>query len=203
MRKNKLGLLKILSTVFVLVWMITVFIFSGQDGIDTLNTSGAFIHSIDSKVSKNEDSPVISHNNNQADEKNTLKKKEYKYKYSNQVQKIVRKNAHYFLYMLGGILLSVFFYVNSNENRIKENTNETRITARKYHIFSKSIFYAMIIGILYACTDEFHQKFVPGRTYSIKDVFIDSLGIITGSIIFILLKYTITKRKDKMLKMEE
>lgn len=203
MRKNKLGLLKILSTVFVLVWMITVFIFSGQDGIDTLNTSGAFIHSIDSKVSKNEDSPVISHNNNQADEKNTLKKKEYKYKYSNQVQKIVRKNAHYFLYMLGGILLSVFFYVNSNENRIKENTNETRITARKYHIFSKSIFYAMIIGILYACTDEFHQKFVPGRTYSIKDVFIDSLGIITGSIIFILLKYIMTKRKDKMLKMGE
>lgn len=199
MRKNKLGLLKILSTVFVLVWMITVFIFSGQDGIDTLNTSGAFIHSIDSKVSKNEDSPVISHNNKQADEKNTLKKKEYKYKYSSQLQKVVRKNAHYFLYMLGGILLSVFFYVNLDKSNIKE----TRITLRKYHIFSKCIFYAMIIGILYACTDEFHQKFVPGRTCSIKDVFIDSLGIITGSIIFILLKYLITKRKDKMLKMGE
>jgi len=41
---------------------------------------------------------------------NTLKKKEYKYKYSSQLQKVVRKNAHYFLYMLGGILLSVFFY---------------------------------------------------------------------------------------------
>lgn len=199
MRKNKLGLLKILSTVFVLVWMITVFIFSGQDGIDTLNTSGAFIHSIDSKVSKNEDSPVISHNNNQADEKNTLKKKEYKYKYSSQLQKVVRKNAHYFLYMLGGILLSVFFYVNLDKSNIKE----TRITLRKYHIFSKCIFYAMIIGILYACTDEFHQKFVPGRTCSIKDVFIDSLGIITGLLIFILLKYLITKRKDKMLKMGE
>lgn len=119
MRKNKLGLLKILSTVFVLVWMITVFIFSGQDGIDTLNTSGAFIHSIDSKVSKNEDSPVISHNNNQADEKNTLKKKEYKYKYSSQLQKVVRKNAHYFLYMLGGILLSVFFCANLEKSTIK------------------------------------------------------------------------------------
>jgi len=199
MRKNKLGLLKILSTVFVLVWMITVFIFSGQDGIDTLNTSGAFIHSIDSKVSKNEDSPVISHNNNQADEKNTLKKKEYKYKYSSQLQKVVRKNAHYFLYMLGGILLSVFFYANLDKSNIKE----TRIALRKYHLFSKCIFYAMITGILYACTDEFHQKFVPGRTCSIKDVFIDSLGIITGSIIFILLKYLITKRKDKMLKMGE
>lgn len=61
----------------------------------------------------------------------------------------------------------------------------------------------MIIGILYACTDEFHQKFVPGRTCSIKDVIIDSLGIITGSLIFILLKYIMTKRKDKMLKMGE
>lgn len=203
MIKNKLGLLKILSTVFVLIWMITVFIFSGQDGIETLNTSGAFIHSIDSKVSKNEDSPVVSYSNKQADEDDTLKKKEYKYKYSSQVQKIVRKNAHYFLYMLGGILLSVFFYVNSSKNNIKENKMETGIAIRRYHIFSKCIFYSMIIGIVYACTDEYHQSFVPGRTCSVKDVFIDSLGIITGSIIFILLKFYIYKHKDKMLKMEE
>ena len=45
MHKGKI--LKIISTIFVLVWMITVFIFSSQDGTQTLNTSGAFIYAIE------------------------------------------------------------------------------------------------------------------------------------------------------------
>ena len=32
------------------------------------------------------------------------------------------------------------------------------------------------IVVLYAATDEFHQRFVPNRTGSVKDVFIDSAG---------------------------
>lgn len=203
MKINKWELLKKLSTAFVLLWMVIVFIFSSQDGIETLNTSGAFIHSIDYKVSKNENSPVVSYSNNHADENGTLKRKEYKYKYSSQLQKIVRKNAHYFLYMLGGILLSVFFYANCKKNKIKENTQEKRIVIRKYHLFSKCIFYSVIVGIIYACSDEFHQKFVPGRTSSIKDVLIDSFGILSGAIMFSLLKFILNKHKDKMLKMGE
>ena len=33
------------------------------------------------------------------------------------------------------------------------------------------------VGILYACTDEWHQTFVPGREGSWRDVGIDALGI--------------------------
>lgn len=38
----------------------------------------------------------------------------------------------------------------------------------------------MIIAAAYAGLDEYHQSFVPGRTAELKDVFIDSLGIIAG-----------------------
>jgi VanZ family protein len=36
---------------------------------------------------------------------------------------------------------------------------------------------AMLIPALYACSDEWHQAFVPGRKGTVRDVAIDSLGI--------------------------
>jgi VanZ family protein len=35
----------------------------------------------------------------------------------------------------------------------------------------------MLIAALYACSDEWHQTFVPGRVGSVRDVAIDGLGI--------------------------
>ena len=37
-------------------------------------------------------------------------------------------------------------------------------------------FIAILVTILYACTDEFHQLFVPGRAGQLKDVLIDTIG---------------------------
>ncbi len=37
---------------------------------------------------------------------------------------------------------------------------------------------ALSIVVLYAATDEYHQRFVPNRTGSIKDVFIDTTGAV-------------------------
>lgn len=52
----------------------------------------------------------------------------------------------------------------------------------------KNIFIVSILFcILYSCTDEFHQLFVSGRSGSIKDVMIDSIGIIIGIAIYKLL----------------
>ena len=39
---------------------------------------------------------------------------------------------------------------------------------------------AFIFCFLYACSDEVHQLFVPGRAFEIKDIIIDSAGIIVG-----------------------
>jgi VanZ family protein len=41
-----------------------------------------------------------------------------------------------------------------------------------------SLIYAIIVSIFYAFTDEFHQTYIPTRTGTIRDVLIDSIGIL-------------------------
>lgn len=42
---------------------------------------------------------------------------------------------------------------------------------------------AIIVAALYSLTDEFHQAFVPGRTASVVDCGIDTLGATTGILV--------------------
>ncbi len=39
---------------------------------------------------------------------------------------------------------------------------------------------ALVIAVLYACSDEFHQSFVPNRNAALTDVMIDTLGASVG-----------------------
>ena len=48
---------------------------------------------------------------------------------------------------------------------------------------SKYLFLAILASTLYACTDELHQLFVPGRTGQIFDVFVDTLGATFGCLL--------------------
>src|SRR5262249_9657326 len=41
----------------------------------------------------------------------------------------------------------------------------------------KALLGGFAISFLYACTDEFHQRFVPGRTPAFDDVLIDAIGM--------------------------
>ena len=50
-----------------------------------------------------------------------------------------------------------------------------------------NIYYAISLSILYSCTDEFHQLFISGRSGSIRDVLIDSIGILIGTYLYKLL----------------
>ena len=49
---------------------------------------------------------------------------------------------------------------------------------------AKSLSLAWGIGALYACTDEFHQRFVPGRSGELRDVGIDCCGVLTGVLLY-------------------
>jgi hypothetical protein len=51
-------------------------------------------------------------------------------------------------------------------------------------LISKIILTAILFGIFYGSTDEFHQSFVPGRTCSLSDLFVDAVGSLTGSLGF-------------------
>ncbi|WMJ85888.1 VanZ family protein [Anaerocolumna sp. MB42-C2] len=59
------------------------------------------------------------------------------------------------------------------------------------------LFWCEGICILYACSDEFHQLFVPERSGQITDVLIDSIGITFGLLIFFLFLKIYNRYKPK------
>jgi VanZ family protein len=46
----------------------------------------------------------------------------------------------------------------------------------------RSLFFAVVISTLYGVSDEFHQSFVPNRNVDPKDVLVDFLGAMGGSL---------------------
>lgn len=80
----------------------------------------------------------------------------------------VRKNAHFFIYMALGMSLLLS----------REKTGKREVLE--------------VVGfiILYAISDEYHQSFVPGREASFRDVYIDTLGGISGVLAVKMMFYT-------------
>jgi VanZ family protein len=74
---------------------------------------------------------------------------------------IVKKGGHMFGYAL---LASAYFHA----------LNQGKGMSRGQFIG------ALCLAFFYAITDEFHQRFTPGRTPSISDVLIDTLGAVFG-----------------------
>ena len=95
---------------------------------------------------------------------------------SRTIEPYVRKIAHFSEYAVGGILIFLLL-----------------LTFEKISPMIRNIL-SIIITIIYAITDEVHQVFIPGREGKIIDVYIDTLGIITG-ILFINLIIKIFNKK--------
>ncbi len=55
--------------------------------------------------------------------------------------------------------------------------------------------YSILIAIIYAVSDEFHQMFVGGRTATLRDIFFDLSGIFLGLILISLLLKNIWVQK--------
>lgn len=85
-----------------------------------------------------------------------------------RLEPIIRKLAHFTLYALVGFSVMGFFCTFDIKNKYK-------------------LLWSCVIGVTYAITDEWHQSFTPGRSARLLDVGIDSLGVITGIFIMILL----------------
>lgn len=60
--------------------------------------------------------------------------------------------------------------------------------------FKRPMLYSSVLTVLYASSDEMHQMFVPGRGPMVRDVMIDSMGVVIGIIIVMLVK-RLSKRK--------
>lgn len=76
---------------------------------------------------------------------------------------LVRKTAHATEYTMLGLSLMLHL----NELVKKRGLRNPR-------------FMSFLIGVLYAASDEIHQIYVPGRSGELKDVLLDSAGVLLG-----------------------
>ena len=95
------------------------------------------------------------------------------------IEPYVRKVAHFAEYAVGAILIYLLLYTFP------------KISSKIRTISS------IIITIIYAISDEIHQLYIPGREGKIVDVYIDTLGIITG-VIFINILIKIFRNTNKI-----
>lgn len=91
----------------------------------------------------------------------------------------IRKVAHFTIYMILGIWAVLAW----------------REYRQEMH-FMKRILPPWIVAVVYALSDEFHQRFVPGRAGQLRDVCIDSCGAIVGILLVQLGIYLIHRRHD-------
>ena len=52
----------------------------------------------------------------------------------------------------------------------------------------KKVLGSLLFGAFYASTDELHQYFVPGRSARLFDVGIDTLGVLTGVLAYLVVR---------------
>ena len=79
---------------------------------------------------------------------------------------IVRKTAHFSIYALLGLL------------------SAAAVTATVSDAGLRRIWLPFLIGALYAVSDEFHQFFIPGRSCEVRDMAVDSAGVLLGVLLF-------------------
>lgn len=103
---------------------------------------------------------------------------EQKIELTDRIESVIRKIAHFTIYTLVGFLLMCLMCTYKLKQLDQISTS-------------------LIIGVIYASTDEIHQAFIPGRGSQITDVMLDSLGVLTGIFISLLVVETIRKITKK------
>lgn len=155
----------IIYAVISIAIMLTIFGFSSQNYESTMKTSDTIVKPIENAVKKD--------SSNFAD---TKTEKNYKKKLENKLDKAVRKSAHMTIFGVLGIFLYLFF----------KSLNFSDADA---------IILTLVICGMYGCTDEWHQKFVKGRTSQFFDVCVDEMGVVISmTVIRILSKYESYKK---------
>lgn len=81
----------------------------------------------------------------------------------------LRKLAHFTLYLMLGCGL-------------------TGITSHKLRRMPMAVCVSVLLGAVFAASDEFHQVFSEGRGPSVQDVLLDTCGVAAGSMFYSLFK---------------
>ena len=157
----------IILGIVTLLWMGVIFYMSNDSGEDSGNKSGDIINFIVSKYDQITNASIEKINYH-----NSIEFKE-------KANYIFRKVCHFSEYFVLSILLINWF-----------------ISLSKYTMLLSSI-WTIIISLVYALLDEYHQTFISGRSGNIIDSMIDTSGAITGTILVIIIYYIINKNNMK------
>lgn len=162
---TKRTIIKATLIVLLFILFITIFCFSNQNGEDSTIISRGITRKVADKISR------IQNLEGAEREKAILK-----------IEVVIRKLAHFSLYMVMGIILMALVLPDNIKERNK-------------------VLCSLWIGVMYAISDELHQIVVPMRTAKITDVLIDTCGVIVGIGLVILCNRLIKKVKINLGKM--
>lgn len=142
---------KIIKMILLVICIVSIFLFSSDSAEESSKKSNTIIYKVGEALVGRKLTPIE------------------KEKAVDEFVFIVRKGAHFSIYLvLGVIVISLL--------------KEYRLINRKL------IIYSMIFCILYAISDEVHQYFVPGRSCEIRDILIDTSGSLVGISLYLFTK---------------
>lgn len=183
--------------ILVILWFILLYYFSSQNGVESSKLSRKVVENIleikdetESKIKKiktkickliNKD---IQNDTNYVIINSTENIETISDERILRWEKVLRKLAHFGIFTLGGFL--IYLFLVSLEDKLEYS--------------ERRLLFSIFIGIVVAIFDEFHQKFSVGRSPELRDVFIDSCGTTTGSLIAIVTVWFLVRIIDYILK---
>ena len=156
----------LLKWLLVIIWAIVIFIMSGMDTDESNTKSKGTLNEIVEKT-------VETTNGFGVTDKHPSEKrmKEFIDKYNYLFRKIAHASEYFILTVLLIIALR-----SSNLNG------------------KKTFIVALLICFLYACSDEYHQTFVDGRTGQFSDTLIDTIGGFIGCLFMYIINKIFYKK---------
>ena len=109
----------------------------------------------------------------------------------------VRKGAHFTEYLILGAVLAQAVKEWNSESKLSGVPSGAGAAPDPRMSAAGGALAAWLIGTVYAVTDEFHQSFVPGRSCELRDVMIDSCGVLTGVLLATLVGWIRAQRKGE------
>ena len=182
----------ILSVILVISMLCIIFQFSAADATQSSNLSEGFCIRIVREASSlfPEQFP-----------------KEKLIKVAAAIEYPIRKCAHFTEYAILGITVNLYlwmcYYLELFSDNREKATKEQQTKGRRLEVYNKALaqeakgsesgarismwdflIRAELFCALYACSDELHQYFVPGRSCRFFDVCVDSAGAFCGTLLF-------------------
>lgn len=171
---------KILFWTLLLCWMAVIFLFSAQDADASSRLSSGFLHRF-----------VLAFLPEKAAENQAL---------VHTLEFLLRKAAHMTEYAILAVIASALLRQYKPAGLPAEALGTAENAIVLLHRPSFQLFLVCCFVFLYACTDEFHQLFISGRSGQFRDVLIDTSGGLLGGLFFLLCSRCQKKNRSKTKK---